>query len=114
LIASTATCDNSVHRGEKNFMCRPKTFWPIEVRTRPEPKSSARLTSYNSALQLPCWRWPVMWLSRLNVYDAIMAILFDATELESFWCSTIQTFQKLSTKVLCTLIALCNNIFVRI
>jgi len=27
-------------------------------------------------------------------------LLFDATELESFWCSTMQSSQKLSSKVL--------------
>jgi len=45
LISSTVTCDKSVRRGEQNFVCRPETFWPIEVRTRPESKSPARLTT---------------------------------------------------------------------
>jgi len=31
-------------------------------------------------------------------------LLFDATELKSFWCSTMQSYQKLSTKVLSSLV----------
>jgi len=51
-------------------------------------------------------------LCHLNFYGAIMArLLFDARELESFWCSTRQNYQKLSTKVLTPVYcsALCNN-----
>jgi len=33
-----------------------------------------------------------------------MATLFDATELKSIWCSIIQSYQKLSTKVLSALV----------
>jgi len=59
----------------------------------------------NSALQLPRWRWPVMQLWRLNVYGAIMStLLLDSTILESFLCSTMQSYQKLSTKVVSTLV----------
>jgi len=37
----------------------------------------------------------------LNVYDEIMKILlFGATEYMSFWCSTMPSYQKLSTKAL--------------
>jgi len=44
-------------------------------------------------------------LWRLNVHGAIVArLLFDATELESFWCSTTQSYQKLSTKGLSILV----------
>jgi len=57
-------------------------------------------------LQLPRRRWPVMRLQEhsdfLNVYESNMAssvaFLFDATELERFWCSTEQSYQKLCTK----------------
>jgi len=61
--------------------------------------------TYNSALRLPRWRWPVMRLWRLNVYGAIMStMLLDTTILKSFWCSTMQSYQKLSTKVVSTLV----------
>ena len=40
-------------------------------------------------------------LWRLNVYGAIMArLLFDPTELEKFWYSTMQSYQKLSRPTL--------------
>jgi len=49
----------------------------------------------------------------LNVYDAIMArLLFDATEFKSFWCSTMQSYQTLSTKAY-LFYAFCDNTFVR-
>jgi len=41
----------------------------------------------------------ILWY--FHIYGAIIArLLFDATELESFWCSTVQSYQKLSTKAL--------------
>jgi len=59
--------------------------------------------TYNSVLRLPRWKWPVMRLWRLSGYGTIMAtLLLVATILESFWCSTMQSYQKLSTKALPT------------
>ena len=41
----------------------------------------------------------------LNIYGVIMArLLFDATDLESFWCSTKQSYRKLSTQALSILV----------
>jgi len=39
-------------------------------------------------------------IATFKCYGTIMAkLLFDDTELKSFWCSTMQSYQKLSTKV---------------
>ena len=44
-------------------------------------------------------------LLHLNVYGAIMArLLFDATELKHFWCSTMQSYKKLIPKTLSILL----------
>jgi len=57
----------------------------------------------NSELWLLRWRWQVMRLWRLNVYGAFIAtLLFDATILESFWCSAVQSYQKIEYKILST------------
>jgi len=40
-------------------------------------------------------------------------LLFDATDLESFWCSTMQSYRKLGTQSSVYSSALCKNIFVR-
>ena len=51
----------------------------------------------------------------LNIYAVIMArLLFDATDLESFWCSTMQSYRKLGTQSSIYCSALCKNIFVRV
>ena len=80
----------------KILCAAPKHFDQLTVSRNP---------TYNSALRLPRRRWPVMRLRRLYDYGAIMAtLLFDATKLESFWCSTMQSYQKLSTKLWSSLV----------
>jgi len=63
------------------------------------PKKPSPTKSNNSELWLLRWRWQVMRLWRLNVYGAFIAtLLFDATILESFWCSAMQSYQKIEYK----------------
>ena len=106
----TSNCDvtNSAQQIQMTTLCHwMKPPWKFSAYAtglnpaRPEKPDP----TYNSALRLPRWRLLVMPLWRLNVYGAIMAtLLFDATTiLKSFWCSTMQSYQKLSTKVLSTL-----------